>query len=205
MKRALSVFLLLIMIISGETSAEKEKYPQIIKNKNGTLNYIKDRRIPSFFKVLSGSEEIVQYYNYMEIYNEKDIKIAELRFEEEYSYVKALIPIMPEEILYRKIILKEAEADNTITDSFFIRPEGIMKGSLIMRVINKSSNIVEGDLFTEVGEIVDFEYPANRVTSIYKDGRKNISELREGKMFIKNYNADGSLNKEIILETQLGE
>lgn len=205
MKKVILIFLLLTIVILGKNFTKETEYPQIIKNKDGTLNYIKDTRIPSFFEVLSGSEYIAEHYSYMEIYNENNEKIAKLKFEKDYSYIKALIPILPEEILYKKIILKEPEGEDNPIESFFIRPEGIMKGSLIMRIINKSPNIVEGDLFTEVDEIIDFEYPANRITSIYTDGRKSISELKVGKMFIKNYNADGSLNEEIILETWLGE
>ena len=189
-KKMITVLFLFIMI-----SFKIHSYPQIIKNKDGTLNYIKDTRIPSFFEVLSGSEDIGKYYDYMEIYNENNIKIAELKFEKDYSYIKALIPIQPEEILYKKIILREPEGEDNPAESFFIRPEGIIKGSLILRVINKSSNIVEGDLFTEAGEIVDFEYPANRVTSIYTDGRKNNSEFKDGKIITKYYDKNGNLVK----------
>ena len=53
----------------------------------------------------------------------------------------------------------------------------------------KADRIFNGDNFapphsvlitTAAGEIIDFEYPANRVTSTYTDGRKNISEFKDG-------------------------
>lgn len=204
MKRILIIFLLLTVIIIGENPAKKIEYPKIITNKDGTLNYIKDTKIPSFFKPISGSEDMTNYYGNMEIYNENNIKIAVLKFEKDFSYIKALIPIYPEEILYKKIILKELNADNTITESFFIRPEGIMKGGIIMRNINKSL-VVEGDLFTEEGEIIDFEYPSKRTISTYTDGRKVITELEDGKMITKMYNSDGSFKEEIIFEIESEE
>ena len=201
--KKMRIYLFLFIIIFSNIQADKEIFPQITKNKNGTLNYIKDTKIPSFFKVMSGAEDIVRYYSHLEIYNESNIKIAELKIEKDYSYIKALIPILPEEILYKAIILKEPEKDNVLEETFFVRPEGIMKGILIMKLINKSSDIIEGDLFTEEGEIIEFEYPTEKMTNIYTDGRKSITELKDGKMITKSYDADGNFTEEVILKMEL--
>ena len=147
---------------------------------------------------------MTNYCGNMESYNEKNLKIAALNFEENFSYIKALIPIYPEEILYQKIILKKLKIDNTITESFFIRPEGIMKGSLIIRNINKNP-VIEGDLFTEVGEIIDFEYPSKKVISTYTDGRKEVTELKDRKIITKVYDSDGSFKEERIFEMESEE
>jgi hypothetical protein len=188
MKRTAAVFLVLITVLFSENSQIRKKFPEITKNKDGTLNYIKDTKVPSFFEPISGSEDIE--YNNMGIYNKEKKLIAKMELSGEYSYIKAVEKIYPEDVLYKEILFEHFD----MNDYTIIRPEGIVNGNVIVRVVN-GETVAENDLFTEPYQIIEFEYPSYKVTSIYTDGRKETAVLENGNIKVEYYDKNGALTE----------